>query len=101
MTLLNTFEYASQLTMVQCLVTSARWKTGAERLQTEESLGVSGWLQAAPVRKKTGGEGDICIHCTTEKMWEEEERQPPMGGFPWGRQHLNNKDGVRQLSRKE
>lgn len=42
MTLLNTFEYASQLTMVQCLVTSTWWKTGAERLQTEESLGVSG-----------------------------------------------------------
>lgn len=25
-------------------------------------------------------------------MWEEEERQPPMGGFPRGRQHLNNND---------
>lgn len=27
----------------------------------------------------------------TKKMWEEEERQPPMGGFPRGRRHLNNK----------
>lgn len=59
------------------------------------------WLQAAPDRKKTGGEGDICIHCIAEKMWEEEKRQSPMGGFPRGRQHLNNKDRVRQVSRKE
>lgn len=86
--------------MDQRLVTSTRWKMQAEKVSDRGEFGRFGlWLQAAPVRTKTGREGDICIHCTTENTGERGE--PPMGGFPRGRQHLNNKDGVRQLSRKE
>lgn len=62
MALLNTSEFAPQLMMELCLVTSERWE------QHEEG---SGCVHQSEIKE---GDDDICIHCTTEKMWEEEER---------------------------
>lgn len=58
---LNTFEYASQLTKDQRLVTSTRWKTRVERLQTDELLGVSGCGYGLHQSERKQGERMISV----------------------------------------